>query len=89
VNLASLLTKALAWWLFLAPWGVRSGVGPLRATLVGAAMNNVLPWNAGDAVRVWALASRERLSVLRVVGTLGLERVTALFAGLALVGSVV
>jgi len=89
VNLGTLVTKALGWWLFLTPWGVRSGGGPLRATVVGAAMNNVLPWNAGDALRVWALASHEGVSVPRVLGAAALERVTGVAAGVGLLGALV
>jgi glycosyltransferase 2 family protein len=85
-SLGSLCLKAAAWWVFLRPLGVGSGLGPLRSTFAGAALNNVLPWNAGDAVRVWALAAQERVPLLHVVGTAGLERLTGLASGILLLG---
>jgi uncharacterized protein (TIRG00374 family) len=85
-NLASLGLRGVAWWLFLAPWGVRRVGPPLRSTFAGAAMNNILPWNAGDAVRIWALAAQQGISPLHALASAGLERLTALVGGLLLLG---
>jgi glycosyltransferase 2 family protein len=85
-SLGSLCLKAAAWWVFLRPLGVGSALGPLRSTFAGAALNNLLPWNAGDAVRVWALAAQERVPLLHVVGTAALERLTGLASGILLLG---
>ena len=66
-NLASLAVKGVRWWLFLDAAGV-PGVGQaVRATLAGAALNNVLIANGGDAARVAAMARRANVSSAAVL----------------------
>ena len=77
-SLLSLYLKGIVWRVFLRPLDVESTAGPLRAHFAGAALNNILPWNSGDAIRVWAYASQRGLPFLRVLGTAGLERLTGL-----------
>jgi len=73
-NLASLAVKGIRWWLFLDAAGV-PGVAPaIRATVVGAALNNVLIANGGDAARIALVARRRNVSSARVLATLALDR---------------
>jgi uncharacterized protein (TIRG00374 family) len=73
-NLASLVVKGARWWIFLSAAGV-DGLGQsVRATMAGAALNNVLVANGGDAARVAIVAKRERISSASVLATLALDR---------------
>lgn len=89
-NLASLLVKGIRWWLFLTPAGVAGMSQAVRATFAGAALNNVLVANGGDAARVAAMARRGNVSSAAVLATLAVDRFcdlvtyTALFVGAAL-----
>jgi uncharacterized membrane protein YbhN (UPF0104 family) len=88
-NLASLVVKGIRWSLFLTPAGV-TGIGQaVRGTLAGAALNNVLVANGGDAARVAAMARRGNVSSAAVLATLAVDRFcdlatySALFVGAA------
>lgn len=84
LNLVSLVLKGLAWWLFLRTDGtVRLGV-VMRATFAGAALSNLVPWNAGDAARVMFVARATSAHATRVLAALALERVAGIVAGLVL-----
>lgn len=84
LNLVSLVLKGLAWWLFLRTDGtVRLGV-VMRATFAGAALSNLVPWNAGDAARVMFVARATSMHATRVLAALALERVAGIVAGLVL-----
>jgi uncharacterized protein (TIRG00374 family) len=73
-NLASLAVKGVRWWLFLDAAGV-PGIGQaVRATLAGAALNNVLIANGGDAARVAAMARRGNVSSAAVLATVAIDR---------------
>lgn len=73
-NLASLAVKGVRWWLFLDAADV-PGVGQaVRATLAGAALNNVLIANGGDAARVAAMARRGNVSSAAVLATVAVDR---------------
>jgi uncharacterized protein (TIRG00374 family) len=74
VNLFSVTLKAMRWWVFLRAAGSRSFGLALRATLVGAALNNVLVANGGDAARVVFVSRTARVPSERVLATLALER---------------
>lgn len=88
-NLASIAVKGVRWWLFLDAAGVPGMGQAVRATLAGAALNNVLIANGGDAARVAAMARRGNVSSAAVLATLVVDRfcdlVTygVLFAGAA------
>jgi glycosyltransferase 2 family protein len=83
VNLLSLVLKAVRWWLFLRPAGVTSLPLVLRATFAGAAFNNILIANAGDAGRVLLVARSARVPTETVLATMALERLFE-FAGYVL-----
>jgi len=74
VNLASIVVKALRWWVFLRPIGAPSFPLALRATFAGAGLNNVLVANGGEAARVVFIARAAHVPSAKVLATLALER---------------
>jgi uncharacterized protein (TIRG00374 family) len=74
VNLASIVFKATRWWIFLRPIGVPSFWLALRATFVGAGLNNILVANGGEAARVIFVARATHVPSEKVLATLALER---------------
>ncbi|HUQ84124.1 MAG TPA: lysylphosphatidylglycerol synthase transmembrane domain-containing protein, partial [Gemmatimonadaceae bacterium] len=89
-NLLTLAFKSVRWWLFLAAAGVDSLSLVARATFAGAALNNVVIANGGDAARVAAISRRAGVSSATVLATLAVDRAcdlityVLLFAGSAL-----
>ena len=83
-NLASLLVKGVRWSLFLQPAGVTGLAVIIRATFAGAALNNVLVANGGDAARVAALARRSATSSAPVLATLVVDRTCDLISYIVL-----
>jgi uncharacterized protein (TIRG00374 family) len=73
-NLASLAVKGVRWSLFLEAAGVTGMAAVIRATFAGAALNNVLVANGGDAARVAALARQSATSSAAVLATLVVDR---------------
>lgn len=91
------VVRAERWERLLARDGARASRGDVYAlTVVGYAVNNVLPARAGDAVRVLLLAPRTDVRRRTILGTLLAERlldiavILALFliVGYALLGEV-
>ncbi|MDB4887267.1 MAG: hypothetical protein JWN79_2705 [Gemmatimonadetes bacterium] len=74
LNLASIVVKAVRWWIFLRPIGATSLPLALRATFAGAGLNNVLVANGGEAARVVFVARSAHVPSARVLATLALER---------------
>jgi uncharacterized protein (TIRG00374 family) len=74
VNVASILVKAIRWWIFLRPIGVRSLWLVTKATFAGAGLNNVLVANGGEAARVVFVARSAHVPSAKVLATLALER---------------
>ena len=74
VNLLSLALKALRWWIFLRPIGVSSLWLAMRATFAGAALNNVLIANSGEAARVVFVSRATHVPSAGVLASLALER---------------
>jgi uncharacterized membrane protein YbhN (UPF0104 family) len=74
VNLLSLVLKGVRWWVFLRPIGVSSLGLTMRATFAGAALNNVLVANSGDAGRIILVSRAAHVASERVLATLALER---------------
>jgi len=71
--------RALRWQL-LYPSETRPPFGAtLAASLVGLAVNNLLPLRAGEAARVFALNRRARTSPVESAATVALERVLDVF----------
>jgi uncharacterized membrane protein YbhN (UPF0104 family) len=69
------LLRIVRWWLLLRPMQLalqlRDCVGPL---LIGFAVNNLVPFRAGDALRVVGFRRRLGVDPPQVLGTLALER---------------
>lgn len=74
VNLASLAVKGVRWWVFVRAGGAPAIGPPLRATFVGAALNNILVANSGEAARVVMVTRSSGLPAATVTATLALER---------------
>jgi len=77
-NLASLAVKGVRWALFLRAIGIRDVGLSIRAVFAGAALNNLLVANGGDAARVAAIARRMNVSSASVLATVALDRLTDL-----------
>lgn len=75
INLVSLASKGVRWWVFLRPIGSRSLCLALKATFAGAGLNNVLVANGGEAARVIFVSRATGLSSAKVLATLALERI--------------
>jgi uncharacterized protein (TIRG00374 family) len=74
LNIASIVVKAIRWWIFLRPIGARSLWLAVKATFAGAGLNNVLVANGGEAARVVFVARSAHITSARVLATLALER---------------
>ena len=67
--------RILRWWYVLKLAGVNVAPRVCAAPfLIGFALNNVLPFRAGDIVRCVGFAQRLRASVAQLIGTLVVER---------------
>lgn len=74
VNLISLASKGVRWWVFLRPIGSPSLPLALKATFAGAGLNNVLVANGGEAARVIFISRAAKIPSAKVLATLALER---------------
>ena len=74
LNIASIVVKAVRWWVFLRPVGATSFWLALKATFAGAGLNNVLVANGGEAARVVFVARSAHIQSATVLATLALER---------------
>jgi uncharacterized protein (TIRG00374 family) len=74
LNIASIVVKAIRWWVFLRPVGATSFWLALKATFAGAGLNNVLVANGGEAARVVFVARSAHIQSATVLATLALER---------------
>lgn len=83
VNLLSLALKGVRWWIFLRGIGVRGFLLAQRATFAGAALNNLVVANAGEAARVMMISRTSGVGSEKVLATLALERLFE-FAGYVL-----
>jgi len=73
-NLASLAVKGLRWGIFLDAVGMQGTGQAIRATIVCAALNNVLVANGGDAARIAAMSRRGNVSSAVVLATVVVDR---------------
>jgi uncharacterized membrane protein YbhN (UPF0104 family) len=73
-NFVTLFAKAVTWWVFLRPVGAGSLGLAWRATAAGAALNNVLIANSGDAARAVFVTRASPARGADVVAALALER---------------
>lgn len=73
-ELVSVAAKGLRWWLFLRPLGLADPGLAVRATFAGAAANNLVVANGGEAARVLLVTRAVRASKARVIATIALDR---------------
>jgi uncharacterized protein (TIRG00374 family) len=73
-NLVTVGAKAIVWWIFLRGVGAPSLGLSLRATISGAALNNLVIANGGDAARAVLVARGSDASGAAVLAALTLER---------------
>lgn len=86
VNLAF---RAWRWQYLLEPLGRVGFVSSFRATAVGFAASNVLPFRAGEVIRPYFLARQEKVSATGAFATIILERVLDMVTVLCLLGAYV
>lgn len=68
--------RILRWWVMLRALDARLPLGAcVWPFLSSIAVNNVLPFRAGDVLRVFGFRNRLRAPAMRILGTLILERV--------------
>ena len=83
------VTRALRWQYLLGALGPTRFGTALRTTVIGFALNTLLPARPGEVVRPLLLARHEGLSFPSVLATIVVERVLDLIAVLLLFGSFV
>ena len=76
--------RVVRWQYLLAPIGVTHFRAALETTVIGFAASFLLPARAGDVLRPYLLARRERLNATATFATIVVERVLDLVAVLAL-----
>src|SRR5215211_9028319 len=74
LNIASIVVKAVRWWVFLRPVGATSFWMAVKATFAGAGLNNILVANGGEAARVVFVARAAHVPSAKILATLALER---------------
>src|SRR6516165_567170 len=85
--LVNLAIRSLRWQYLLEPLGSASFANAFRATAVGFAASSVLPARAGEVIRPYFLARRERLSATGAFATVILERLLDLITVLVLLAA--
>ncbi|HTM03203.1 MAG TPA: lysylphosphatidylglycerol synthase transmembrane domain-containing protein [Vicinamibacterales bacterium] len=78
------VTRTFRWQVLLAPLGRVPFSTTMHATIIGFAALSLLPARAGDLLRPYLVARKERLSAPAVFATVVLERVLDLVAVLGL-----
>ena len=82
----NLAVRAWRWQYLLEPLGVVGFGSSFRATAVGFAASNILPFRAGEVIRPYFLARQEKISATGAFATIILERVLDMMAVLTLLG---
>ena len=85
----NLAARAWRWQYLLEPLGRPSFLAAFKATAVGFAANSVLPARAGEVIRPYFLARRERMSATGAFATIIIERLLDTVAVLALLATYV
>jgi hypothetical protein len=83
-TLATYGLRAFRWQYLLAPLGKTRFSSAFRATVIGFAASFLLPARAGEVIRPYVLARRERLSAPAAFATIILERLLDLLVVLLL-----
>src|SRR5262245_42058376 len=76
--------RAYRWQFLLAPIGRTHFINAFRTTVIGFAATSLLPARAGEVIRPYLLAKREKLSATAAFATIILERLLDLLAVLIL-----
>jgi len=79
--------RAIRWRYLLSPLGEVAVGTALHSTMIGFAVNSILPGRVGELLRPYLLARREHLSTSAVVATVLVERVLDLVAILVIFGT--
>ncbi|HEX5581616.1 MAG TPA: lysylphosphatidylglycerol synthase transmembrane domain-containing protein, partial [Gemmatimonadaceae bacterium] len=87
VNLTSLATRAVRWWIFLRRAGAPSLGAALRAAVVASGLNNVLPASGGEAARVFLVARHAGISTATVLAALALDRLVEVISSVAMMAT--
>jgi uncharacterized protein (TIRG00374 family) len=87
--LANLAIRAWRWQYLLAPLGAATFGNAFQATAVGFAASSILPARAGEVIRPYFLARREKLSATGAFATIILERLLDTLTVLLLLASYV
>jgi uncharacterized protein (TIRG00374 family) len=85
----NLAIRSLRWQYLLEPLGVTSFANAFRATAIGFAASALLPARAGEVIRPYFLARRERISATGAFATIVLERLLDVVTVLTLLASFV
>ena len=83
-NLASLVARGTRWWIFLRAARAPSFSVAIRSAIAGSGLNNILPANGGEAVRVLMVSRWERIPSAAVLATVALDRAVELMSYVAL-----
>jgi uncharacterized protein (TIRG00374 family) len=74
LTLGGYLCRVERWRYLLAPIGRPSFASAFQATMIGFAVNAVMPGRVGEVLRPYVLARRERLSATAAFATIVIER---------------
>jgi uncharacterized protein (TIRG00374 family) len=86
MTFATYVIRAWRWQSMLAPLGPTRFSSALRTTIIGFAASAVLPARAGEVLRPYLLARRERLNATAAFATIIIERLIDLATVLVLFG---
>lgn len=73
-GIVSLYFRALRWGVLLRPVARVGTQSLMSATAIGFAANMLLPLRAGEVIRPWLLARKEKLPLAQTIATVALER---------------
>ena len=83
-SLAALALRGVGWWVLLRAVGTPSLGLAVRATIAGAAINNLVVANGGDAARAVFMSRHQQIPLSSVAATLVVERLCDIVGFLAL-----
>ena len=89
LTLGGYLCRIERWRYLIAPIGRPSFFSAFQATVIGFAVNAVMPGRVGEVLRPYILARRERLSATAAFATIVIERLLDLLIVFLLFGGVI
>jgi glycosyltransferase 2 family protein len=87
-DVVSYAIQALRWKLLLTPFGKVRSTGAIRAVYAGLFANLVFPLRPGEFLRSYLISSSEGITLGRVLGSVGVERLIDLVIATASLGIV-